>query len=140
MDITEQGLPMQIDITVVVMLLISHLVGDFFLQSDWMALNKSKRSDALFLHAVVYSLCFVGFGVNFYLITWLTHMITDAITSRITSRLWFIDLQPRPGTHNWYNFYAHIEQGKRHWFFVTIGVDQFIHYVTLLYTYQLLKG
>jgi hypothetical protein len=39
--------------------LLSHLFGDYILQSDWMAQNKTKRSWPAFVHALLYSLCFV---------------------------------------------------------------------------------
>jgi hypothetical protein len=39
--------------------LLAHLFGDYILQSDWMAQNKTKRSWPAFVHALIYSLCFV---------------------------------------------------------------------------------
>lgn len=39
--------------------LLAHLFGDYILQSDWMAQNKTKNSDAAIVHALIYSLCFV---------------------------------------------------------------------------------
>jgi hypothetical protein len=38
--------------------LLLHLVGDYLLQNDWMAQNKTKSDKAAFLHALVYSLPF----------------------------------------------------------------------------------
>jgi hypothetical protein len=43
-------------VSVVYTLLVAHFVGDFICQSDWMALNKSKRWDALAVHVGVYGL------------------------------------------------------------------------------------
>ena len=40
--------------------LLCHVIGDYILQSDWMALNKSRRSDVALLHAVLYSLPFLA--------------------------------------------------------------------------------
>lgn len=37
---------------------IFHLIGDYLLQNDWMARNKTKDSVAAMLHAAVYSLLF----------------------------------------------------------------------------------
>lgn len=96
-----------------------HFLADFVLQTDWMAINKSKRWDALAIHAGIYAVTFVFFGVEFMWITFVTHFVTDAITSRITSLLW--------------------RKNERHWFFVVIGADQLIHYVTLALTYNLLR-
>lgn len=39
--------------------LLAHLFGDYILQSDWMAQNKTKRSWPALAHALLYSLCFV---------------------------------------------------------------------------------
>jgi hypothetical protein len=38
-----------------------------------------------------------------------------------------------------YPFYAQIK-GSRHWFFVVIGLDQFIHAATLAYTWRYVTG
>ena len=93
-------------------LLVSHFVGDFLLQSDWMAKNKSKRFDALFLHVYFYSICFFRMGPTFVVITGLLHFVTDFFTSRATAYLW--------------------DQKKVHWFFVMIGFDQLIHFFCLI--------
>lgn len=147
--------------TLPVSLLIAHFVGDFLLQNDWMALNKSKNRLALFSHAYIYSVMIMfvlpdfyavhggSMATRFFGITFITHFITDAITSRITTRLWFIDLFAvnrdkvnagckvdvfREG--EWIAF-PHFE--RRHWFFVAIGADQLIHFITLALTLRLLS-
>jgi Protein of unknown function (DUF3307) len=40
--------------------LLCHAIGDFILQSDWVALNKSRRSDVALLHAALYSVPFLA--------------------------------------------------------------------------------
>lgn len=118
-------------------LLLAHFVGDFVLQTDYMAVNKSKSMRALLWHTWVYSLCFTPWGIEFWLITWLTHFFTDAITSRITSKLWFVRIiEPINGPGQ--KFYGAFDCGNRHYFFVVIGLDQLIHYVTLAWTLKLL--
>jgi hypothetical protein len=42
--------------TPLLVMLTLHFIGDFLLQSDWMALNKSKNWDALSQHVLVYAL------------------------------------------------------------------------------------
>lgn len=131
-----------------IILLFVHLMGDFFFQSDWMATNKSKDWLALGYHASIYSLCFIMFGFWFYVVTFVTHFITDAITSRITSKLWFIDLKPfktrvwwnkeKKGDPQHFDYVANVKGDLRHWFFVVIGIDQFIHACTLALTYNFL--
>lgn len=39
--------------------LIAHGVGDYVLQSDWMAAEKTQRSLATLVHVALYTLCFV---------------------------------------------------------------------------------
>lgn len=132
-------------LTIPISLLVTHFVADFMLQSDWMALNKSKRWWPLFLHCLLYALCFGWMGPNFVAVTFITHFLTDAVTSRITSRLWFIrlmlkreDVIDSSELNALYPFHAAVDSGLRHWFFVVIGLDQLIHYVTLALTLRLL--
>lgn len=105
--------------TIPIMLLALHFLGDFILQSDWMAINKSKDWKALLCHTMLYSACFVGYGAAFAIITCILHTLTDAITSRVTSYLW--------------------KKEARHWFFVVIGADQLIHYGCLAWTLTLVS-
>lgn len=155
--------------TLLYALLVGHFIADFALQNDWMALNKSKRWDALTAHVVVYSIAMAGFviaaignaahGGEWLLINAAAHFIQDAITSRWTSALWFVDgahITNKART----NIVAYVgaigevsvsealkavheelDRGavvayndKRHWFFVVIGLDQLLHYVTLFVT------
>lgn len=42
-------------------LLLCHFVGDYYLQSDWMALNKNKKTLPCLVHVLLYTLCFLPF-------------------------------------------------------------------------------
>lgn len=97
-----------------------HFIADFVFQSDWMAMNKSKRIWPLNIHIFVYMLCLLGFGFQFALLNGVLHWITDFFSSRVTSLLW--------------------AKQKRHWFFVVIGLDQAIHMSCLFCSYIYLKG
>jgi hypothetical protein len=149
--------------TVVYALLVAHFLGDFVAQSDWMALNKAKRWDALAGHVSTYTIVLIpfvyGYGyltlprsgpegaVLFLVVNFAAHFVQDAITSRLTSRLWFFQMHEGVWAHlsvpttrgtaiekvRLYNP-STPDVGNRHWFFVAIGFDQLLHYVTLLVT------
>jgi hypothetical protein len=94
-------------------IILAHFVADFLLQTDKMALNKSKSN--YWLTMVVFEaqnwlLAAKWLGINACL-----HWLTDFNTSRLTSILW--------------------QRGQRHWFFVAIGFDQVVHYACLMGTY-----
>lgn len=119
--------------TIVCVLLVSHFVADFILQSDAVAKDKSKSNKVLAYHVFVYIFFFTA--VLVWMPSWFTsihlstlalflaangvmHFITDYVTSRISSRLW--------------------ASGRVHDFFVCIGADQLIHQLTLVSTAYLL--
>ncbi len=95
-----------------------HFIADFLLQSDKMAMNKSRDIRQLGIHCAVYALPFLLFGIEFALITCGAHFIIDFISSRLTSYYW--------------------KTKQRHWFFVTIGFDQAIHLTCLILLLELL--
>lgn len=58
--------------------LILHLWGDYILQSQWMADNKTKRWFPALVHATVYSLPFFLIGSwQAVLVIWSTHAVID---------------------------------------------------------------
>lgn len=109
-------------------LMAAHWFADFFLQSEWMAVNKSKNLLALFAHVDVYIAtlfifvgCFTKWNSSyaicaFCLINFIGHFVTDFFTSRLTSKLW--------------------ASKEMHWFFVVIGFDQLIHAAFLFNTWD----
>lgn len=112
-----------------------HWIGDFLLQTRWMAENKSKDWGALAAHvACLTTVLIVGmFALElhmpafdpfrlgaFVLSNGVLHFATDAITSRITSRAW--------------------SKGNAKHFFDTIGFDQFVHMTTYIGTFTWLYG
>jgi hypothetical protein len=95
-----------------------HFLADFLLQTDKMALNKSKSIKWLSIHCSVYVLPFLWFGWKYALANGLMHWATDFVTSRLTSKAW--------------------ASGKRKIFFQIIGADQAIHLTCLLLTLKYL--
>lgn len=59
--------------------LLLHLIGDYLLQSGWMAANKAKSHVAAFVHALVYSLPFILLrpSLNAWLVIFITHFFID---------------------------------------------------------------
>jgi len=112
-------------------ILLIHWFADFVLQTDKQAKGKSKNWSDLLSHTFYYSLCWliIGIGLSGWLgikevvlfstITFIAHTITDYFTSRLNAKLW--------------------AKGDVHNFFVSVGFDQFLHYLQLFLTYNLLK-
>ena len=127
----------------VLYILTLHWIADFILQTHWQATNKSKSVLALTKHVFSYTLAlFVGmfiffafvvskaiYGADWTLIVEIAlrtsalyallngsiHWATDYVTSKVTASLW--------------------KQGEIHDFFVMVGFDQLLHYITLFVTY-----
>lgn len=111
----------------IIYILLLHFIGDFCLQTKWMAESKSKNWEALTAHVFVYCLTlFCGIGVTgmfsindlcrFAIINFIIHLVIDSITSRCTK--------------------IALEHKNMHVFFAIVGFDQFLHNVTLLLTTQ----
>ena len=100
-----------LSIHLILILLWIHFITDFFLQDDETAINKSKSNYYLSGHCLIYMIPFLPFGIYFGLLLFISHFVIDYVTSRITTKLFL--------------------QGKRHWFFCTIGIDQALHLTVL---------
>jgi hypothetical protein len=114
-------------ITLLIGMFTLHFIGDFVFQSKIMANNKSKSIYYLTSHVLCYCAAFIPIFlliggntayVEFMVVLFTTHWITDFITSKITSYFW--------------------KKKQIKAFFTTIGLDQLIHTVTLLFLYKYL--
>jgi hypothetical protein len=114
-----------------------HWVGDFVLQTDKQAKEKSTNFLVLLAHTSTYALCifvFVEllqlvqfFGAQYWYasllfagVQFVTHTIIDYITSRINKKLW--------------------DNKEVHTFFVSIGFDQFMHTAILFTSFNIIYG
>ena len=115
-----------ISLYTIITFLLWHWIFDFHLQTDEMSRNKSKCNLALLNHVLIYSLglCLMAWMNIKYLdnliyvfipLNALAHFLTDWVTSRATSALY--------------------KEERYHDFFVVIGFDQLLHYVTLFGTF-----
>lgn len=105
-------------IYVLSLILAAHWVSDFLLQSSWMAQSKNKSNLALSAHVLTYGAIFLlitGAPV-FVLVNMGLHFLVDYVTSRINTRLWAAK--------------------EVHYFFVSVGADQLIHFVCLFGTFS----
>lgn len=114
----------------VITILFLHFVADFILQTRYQAENKYYNINALVGHTLVYSLVVTVFItltpfmlitgwdkiITFFVVTFMTHSITDAITSNVSRQFY--------KKQNMFSFW------------VTIGFDQFLHFVQLFVLYQ----
>jgi len=59
--------------------LVAHAVGDYLLQSDWMAINKTHRTMPAALHALVYTVPFLALtrSPSALLVVCLSHFVID---------------------------------------------------------------
>ena len=109
------------DISIMIVIgMLFHWIGDFLFQTDKQAINKSNSNYYLGIHCVSYGFVML-FLVLLYDLSWFflfinvaTHFVIDYITSRINKKLWKAE--------------------ERHWFFVSIGFDQFLHVSILILT------
>lgn len=124
-------LALPIPLWIVLWFIIAHFVADFVLQNDWMAAGKSKEWTPLIVHCFVYTLT-IGvmtallfphplLWIIFLGIIFALHVAVDYNTSRLGTILF------KSG-----------EKDSRHWFFVVVGFDQVLHYVSLLVAYKFL--
>ena len=107
-------------IDILIYILIIHWVADFVMQSDKMAKGKSSSNRWLLAHTGTYTLVVAALTLQplYAIVNGVIHTIVDYGTSRLTSKLW--------------------EKGDIHNFFVVIGLDQLIHMITLVLTYEVL--
>ena len=73
------------------MFLLCHFVGDYFLQSDWMALNKGRNYWNCFVHVLIYTSCFLVLTTSWKALLFIgvTHFILDRFPIIIKRLIWF---------------------------------------------------
>lgn len=81
--------------------LLAHAVGDYLLQSDWMAKEKTKRSFAAFVHCVFYLLPFLLITQNATTLAVIggTHFVIDRW--QLARYVAWLKNRPWPGSLPW---------------------------------------
>ena len=74
----------------VILFFLCHFVADFIFQSDWMALNKSKKTFPCLVHVIVYTACFLILTTSWkaLLFIGLTHFIIDRFPIIVKRLIW----------------------------------------------------
>ena len=153
-DLNLQKMKTEINVYVIFAILFIHWLADFVLQTSKMAESKSTSNYWLTAHVLTYTavwfiacLFYCAFldgtswtprGIrlvfDFPIITFICHWITDYSTSRLNTKL-----LPKREEHPTEKGYFKQVGGSIHYFFVSIGGDQILHYVQLIVTFQLLS-
>jgi hypothetical protein len=70
--------------------LLVHILGDYAAQSDWMALNKSKRSWPCLVHVLIYTSCFLLLTTSWkaLLVIGVVHFILDRYHGILHRLIW----------------------------------------------------
>jgi hypothetical protein len=81
--------------------LLAHAVGDYLLQSEWMAREKAKRSFAAFVHCAFYVLPFILITQNPYTLAVIggTHFVIDRWN--LARYVAWLKNRPWPGSAPW---------------------------------------
>lgn len=81
--------------------LIAHAVGDYIIQSDWMANQKTKRSIAAFAHVITYVLPFLLLTFDPAALVFIagTHFVIDRW--RLARYVCWVKNWPWPGRRPW---------------------------------------
>lgn len=81
--------------------ILAHLVGDYILQSDWMANEKRKKTVAAVIHGLTYTLPFLFLTTSVWAIwfIFLTHVIIDRFG--LARYVVWAKNRPYPGSLPW---------------------------------------
>jgi len=73
-----------------IMFLLCHFVGDYIFQSDWMAMNKSKKTLNCLVHCILYTACFLILTLSWKALLFIgvTHFIFDRFPIIIKRLIW----------------------------------------------------
>lgn len=115
-----------------------HFIADFLLQSREMGKNKSSNWGWLFAHLVIQFLVFLPFaGGYFALANAMIHGIIDRNIWSLYKKLCEFRMEEDEsfslGAFSQMRENEEFEYWEDHWFYVTIGLDQFLHAATLIF-------
>lgn len=109
----------------IIILILIHIIGDFFLQGTKLSVNKSSKSLSLLQHVGIYTLTLIILsplwlgltivqGLVFSVINGLLHLLVDYITSKKKLKFW---------------------SNNENKYITFVGLDQVLHILILIITY-----
>jgi len=125
-------------LTPIIRLLLGHLIGDYMLQTSWMAMNKGKKTCegwfAAILHSIVYtaSICTTMWNFNYWWIiaVFLSHVFID----HYSTATWY--LKHVKGMNKPYK-YSSQTYTSLYWI-IYVVVDNTMHLLLMLGAYHLI--
>ncbi|NVM46737.1 MAG: DUF3307 domain-containing protein [Candidatus Lokiarchaeota archaeon] len=114
----------------ILLALLVHFVADFILQSREMGQKKSSSIKWLSLHISIIFICFLPFGLEFALYNALIHAIIDGSIWNLYK--YSVYKRDKTATKETWKYY------EDHWFYTTIGLDQFLHAATIVLLMEVL--
>jgi hypothetical protein len=86
-----------------ILFLLCHLVGDYILQSDWMALNKNKKTLNCLVHVLIYTSCFLFITRSWIPLAFIaiTHFIIDRFPIIVKSLIYIKNYFPTGTYASW---------------------------------------
>ena len=120
------------------LLLLTHLLADFLLQSRTMGKKKSEDVRWLAAHLGIQTACFLPFGILFSLSNATVHGLIDwniwKLYKLTVARRYFDGMGPAPEASSQFKYW------EDHLFYTTIGIDQMLHIGTLYFLMQVYHG
>jgi hypothetical protein len=82
---------MELTLYAVVIFFLCHFIGDFWLQSDWMALNKNKKTWNCLVHVLIYTSVFLLITTSWKALLFIgvTHFIIDRWPFLLKRLIWW---------------------------------------------------
>lgn len=114
----------------IALLLFAHFIADFLLQPRWMAVNKSIKFKVLVQHCAIQGGVFLVFCLVLFnpldalIISIMNTMLHGCIDWNIWRGYKYFRRHEDIKTFPWW---------EDHWFFVTIGADQLLHGISILF-------
>lgn len=94
---------MEITLYAIVMFFLCHFIGDFWLQSDWMALNKNTKTFNCLVHVIVYTSVFLFITTSWKVLLFIgvTHFIIDRWPFILKRLIWWKNHLPLGEYPHW---------------------------------------